>query len=291
MSLSGRYLYADSVQSGPAFGYTIPPAKGSGLGADGFNSIVPTRVQFAGGNLIYNIAANKILDVRFSWSRFSQILAPNNKVDPLSLGIDTGPLNPVDFGVPPVYASSVTYGNIGGIQGYPLSTRPTQTYDTSAHVTWIKGTHTFKFGGNYQYASTFSLRNRARSSLFSAQTDFETLIDQLLLGRLDEAARSFGDTSRHLYQPSMGLFFQDDWKVTPRLTVSYGLRWDINGALGEADKKASNFFPDQGLVKLGPNVPRLYDLDKKNFGPRAGLAWDIFGNGKTALRFGYALTY
>jgi len=73
MSVSGRYLYADSMQSGPAFGYTIPPAAGSGLGADGFNSIVPTRVQFAGGNWIYNIAANKILDVRFSWSRFSQI--------------------------------------------------------------------------------------------------------------------------------------------------------------------------------------------------------------------------
>src|SRR2546429_7243162 len=112
--------------------YTIPPAAGSGLSADGFNSVVPTRVQFAGGNWIYNIAANKILDVRFSWSRFSQILAPNNKVDPLSLGIDTGPLSPADFGVPPVYASSVTYGNIAGIQGYPLSTRPTQTYDVSA---------------------------------------------------------------------------------------------------------------------------------------------------------------
>src|SRR5439155_22845607 len=91
MSLSGRYLYAGCVQSGAAFGYRIPPAKGSGLGADGFNSIVPTRVQFAGGNLIYNIAANKILDVRFSWSRFSQILAPNNKIEPVSRGIDTGP--------------------------------------------------------------------------------------------------------------------------------------------------------------------------------------------------------
>ncbi len=124
MSLSGRYLYADSVQSGPAFGYTIPPAKGSGLGADGFNSIVPTRVQFAGGNLIYNIATNKILDVRFSWSRFSQILAPNNKIDPLSLGVDTGPLSPKDFGVPPVYASSVTYGNIGRFNGQPAESRP-----------------------------------------------------------------------------------------------------------------------------------------------------------------------
>lgn len=291
VNISGRYLYADSTQSGPAFGYTIPPAAGSGLNADGFNSIVPTRVQFAGGNLIYNISANKILDVRFSWSRFSQILAPNNKIDPKSLGIDTGPLSPKDFGVPPVYASSVTYGNIGGIQGYPLSTRPTQTYDASAHTTWIKGTHTFKFGGNYQRGSTGSLRNRARTGLFSFQGDFPTVLTQLLLGRLDRAARSFGDTTRQIYQPSLGVFFQDEWKMTPRVTVSYGLRWDLNGALGESGNRGSNFFPSKGLVQIGQGISRLYDLDFHDFGPRAGLAWDIFGNGKTAFRVGYAMAY
>jgi hypothetical protein len=305
MNLSGRYMFADSTQSAPLGGYTLPPAPGSGLKSDAFNTIAPTRVQMLGATWTYSIAANKILDVRFNWSRYSQILAPNNNVNPLSLGIDTGPLNPADFGVPPVYASSVTAGNPGGIIGYPLSTRPTQTYDVSTHFTWTKGTHSFKFGGNYQYASTFSLRNRARTSLTSFQTDFETLIDQLLTGRLDQAARSFGDTSRHLYQPSMGLFFQDEWKVTPRVTVSYGLRWDINGALGDADKNGSNFFPcappeptvcapsgfPNGLVQLQQGFPRLYNLDLKDFGPRAGLAWDIFGNGKTSFRVGYAMAY
>jgi hypothetical protein len=305
MQVSGRYMFADSTQSAPLGGYTLPPAPGSGLAPDAFNSIAPTRVQLAGATWTYSISANKILDVRFNWSRYAQILAPNNKVNPKDLGIDTGPLNPADFGVPPVYASSVTYGNPGGIQGYPLSTRPTQTYDASAHATWIKGTHSFKFGGNYQYASTYSLRNRARTGLISAQSNFETLIDQLLLGRLDQAGRSFGDTSRHLYQPSMGLFFQDEWKVTPRVTVSYGLRWDLNGALGDADKIASNFFPcaapepavcapkgfPNGLVQVQQGYSRLYNLDFKDFGPRAGLAWDIFGNGKTSFRIGYAMAY
>jgi len=315
MSVSGRYMFADSTQSAPLGGYTLPPAPGSGLPADAFNSIAPTRVQLVGATWTYSMAPNKILDVRFNWSRYSQILAPNNHVNPLSLGIDTGPLNPADFGVPPVYASSITYGNPGGIQGYPLSTRPTQTYDLSTHYTWTKGTHSFKFGGNYQYASTFSLRNRARTGLFSFQPScsadvpppcgFEILIDQLLTGRLDEASRSFGDTSRHLYQPSLGLFFQDEWKVTPRVTVSYGLRWDINGALGDADKNGSNFFPcappeptvcaptgfPNGLVQLQQGFSRLYNLDLKDFGPRAGLAWDIFGNGRTALRIGYAMAY
>jgi len=305
MNISGRYMFADSVQSAPSGGYTIPPAPGSGLAPDGFNTIAPTRVQMAGATWAYSLSANKIIDMRFNWSRYAQILDVNNKINPLDLGIDTGPLNPADFGVPPVYASYVTPGYPGGVFGYPLSTRPTQTYDVSAKVTWIKGTHTMKMGGNYQYASTFSLRNRARTPFYMYQGDFQTVMDELLTGRLDEAARSFGDTSRHLYQPSMGLFFQDDWKVTRRVTASFGLRWDLNGALGDADRNASNFFPcappeptvcapagfPNGLVRIQQGFPRLYNLDFKDFGPRAGLAWDIFGNGKTALRIGYSMAY
>ncbi|HET8922730.1 MAG TPA: carboxypeptidase regulatory-like domain-containing protein [Candidatus Acidoferrum sp.] len=287
--LSGRYVFADSLQSAPASGYDIPPPSSVGPAAL-FNTIAPTRVQMAGGTWTYSMDANRIWDTRFNWTRYSQILDVNNKINPLSLGIDTGPLDPLDYGVPPVY-SSATAGNIGGIFGYPLSTRPTQTYDASEHFTWVKGTHTMKMGGNYQRGSTFSLRNRARSSLSVFETDWTTVLTQLMLGRIDEGARSFGNTARNLYQPSLGLYWQDEWKVRPRLTISYGLRWDLNGALGESHNIGSNFFPTRGLVKLGAGLSRLYNLDKKDFGPRAGLSWDIFGNGKTSLRIGYSMTY
>jgi hypothetical protein len=51
------------------------------------------------------------------------------------------------------------------------------------------------------------------------------------------------------------------------------------------------FIPSQGLVRVGQGLDQLYPVDKNNFGPRAGIAWDVNGDGKTSVRAGYALTY
>ncbi len=286
-SLSGRYYIGDSLQSAPTAGYQLP-APGQ---ADMFNSVAPSRAQLLGVGWTYTLATNKILESRFGWSRFSQIIDVNNKVDPKSLGLDTGPLDPLDFGVPYVYAYYVSNGYIGGVAGYPITTRPNQSIDQSEHFTWIKGSHTFKMGGNWQYASTFSIRNRSRSSLVVAGYTVEDSISQILTLRFGRATRNFGTTNRHIFQHSFGFYFQDEWKILPRVTISYGVRYEISTALGENDKQGANFDPVLGLVSLGPSMKALYDKDKNNFGPRAGIAWDIFGNGKTALRVGYALTY
>ena len=162
-TISGRYVFGDSLQSGPPF---------AGLPAGGnnpsnlFNSIAPSRAQLAGLSWTWNISGNKILESRLGFTRFAQIIDINNKVDPKSLGIDTGPLSPVDFGVPYVYLAPLGYGGyIGGVQAYPITTRPDQTWDWSEHFSWVKGTHTIKIGGNYQTAYTNSLRNRARTGL------------------------------------------------------------------------------------------------------------------------------
>jgi Carboxypeptidase regulatory-like domain/TonB dependent receptor/TonB-dependent Receptor Plug Domain len=301
MLLNGRYMYGDSVQSAPS-GATPPPVP---LPQDMFNSVAPTRVQLAGLSLTWNMRSNQVLESRFGWTRFSQIIKINNKIDPKSLGIDTGPLDPADFGVPYVYLSAFAPSYIGGVQTYPITTAPDQTYDWSEHFSWVKGNHSIKIGGNFQKAYTNSLRNRARTGLStygyypsSTCSDYSNTaacaaIEQLLLGKMDDANRNFGETHRHITQKSLGVYASDDWKIKPRLTVTLGLRYDLNGAVSEKNNIGSNFIPGPNprFVTLGHGIDRLYNLDKSDFGPRLGLAWDIFGNGKTALRAGYSLTY
>jgi len=293
-TISGRYIFGDSLQSAPAFAGL--PAGGSNS-PDLFNSVAPSRAQMAGLSWTWSISSNKILESRLGYTRFAQIIDVNNKIDPQSLGVDTGPLSPIDFGVPYVYLAPLGYGGyIGGVQGYPITTKPNQTWDWSEHFSWVKGSHTIKFGGNFQNAYTNSLRNRARTGLFLGYVpfsgnDIQDAVEQLLLGRADGASRNFGDTRRYLVQKSIGFYAQDEWKVNPRFTLTYGLRYEINGALGERQNRGANFFPTQGLVQLGQGIDRLYNRDLADFGPRAGFAWNIFKNGRTVLRGGYSLTY
>jgi outer membrane receptor protein involved in Fe transport len=285
-TLSAKYIYGDSLQSAPGVG--LPPSAGNP--ANLFNSIAPSRTQMAGLSHVWNISNNKILESRFGWNRFAQIIDVNNKIDPSSLGVETGPLSPADFGVPYVYFYNLGYGGyIGGVQGYPITTRPDQTYDWSEHFTWAKGNHTIKIGGNYQDSYTNSLRNRARSGLVFG--GYFSPYEEILLGKSESVTRNFGDTHRHIIQKSVGFYGQDDWKVRPGLTLTFGLRWEVNGALGEKDNIGANFIPGRGLVSLGKGIDSLYNKDLKDFGPRLGFAWDVFHNGKTALRGGYALTY
>src|SRR5262249_45343489 len=155
--LSLRYFHGTSDQSAPAtVGELVPPPE-SGLQPDAFNSVArPSKVDLAGLTWTSTFGNNKVWETRIGYTRFGQVLgAQTNKVDPKSLGLDTGPLDPLDFGVPAVYMGY--FGYIGGIAGYPITTDPNANWDVSSSFTWTTGKHNIKVGGNFQHAYTYSV--------------------------------------------------------------------------------------------------------------------------------------
>jgi len=321
--VSVKYLFGDSLQSQPpAAG--VPQSVGPlATSPNMWNSVAPTRAQLAGINYTWTISPTKVLESRLGYQRFSQRIGLNNAVDPNALGMNTGPLganasDKENFAVPTVYYLGYSFGNsaygvVGGIQGYPIITRPDASYDWQEHFTMIKGSHTIKIGGQYQDAFTKSRRDRAHAEIsfyyhgsygdvagavppnMVGESGRVASLNELLLGLADESGRSFGVTDRHILQKSLGLYVQDSWKVKPNFTLEAGVRWDVAGALGEKNNLGANFLPGDpkadanGFVSLARQP--LYNASKGNFGPRVGFAWDIFSNGKTVLRSGYSLNY
>jgi Carboxypeptidase regulatory-like domain len=220
--------------------------------------------------------------------------------------------------------------------------RNTRTWTGLDNASFTKGNHTIKFGGSVsritifttdsagilpQYSLGFSSKNTAAfgqsdmpssgPSYFAGTSDYNNASELLtdVAGILSSVNQSFNSTSqtsgyqtaplnRNYRQNQFAIYAGDTWRISPRVTLNYGLRWDYYGPVGE----------ENGLVLL-PEVPQgqninqvlagnatvgfaggnsqrgLYSGYWKAFSPNIGLAWDPFGNGKTAVRAGFSINY
>ncbi len=117
-------------------------------------------------------------------------------------------------------------------------------------------------------------------------------LDNFFTGTIKTAHITSGDTARSLNDQGYAFFVQDDWRLTPRITINAGLRYELTTVVQANQDLIGNFLPGQGLLQAGSTqLPNVMNGDHKDFAPRLGFAWDIGGNGRTVVRGGAGVYY
>jgi outer membrane receptor protein involved in Fe transport len=187
-----------------------------------------------------------------------------------------------------VCPNDVTIGDLGSTTIGPgdKNTQKQNTYQIRDNVSWSRGKHTFTFGGEYThfiYPQFFLPRSNGDYWYGTTQV----FIRDLKPDNVGRTLRNAGTGSFLGTQSLFAVFAQDDFKLNPRLTLNLGLRYEYwTNPVGD-DTQALNAISNvPGVIAFGK--PKT---DKNNFGPRVGLAWDARGDGKTAVRAGFGVSY
>ncbi len=221
---------------------------------------------------------------------------------------------PRQLGLPPVVPGDTMPQISNGLPAFNTGTaglRGATSWQMFNMVSYIRGGHTLKFGADYRINRGNNFQRSSPSGNFNFNANLTnnplapagtgSTYASFLLGEVASASvTSHVGAAFHGYSTS--LFFNDDWKVSRKLTLNLGLRYDYQQQPVERWNGMSNIdlaleIPGTGL--MGRTVfagvdgqPRSFRAnDKNDFGPRVGLAYDLFGGGRTVFRAGFAAFY
>lgn len=166
-------------------------------------------------------------------------------------------------------------------------------------VSKVYGNHGFKFGGEYRRELNDNILNGGSRPLYTFASLFNFANDAPLFYQInaDPETGGIANAERHFRSSSYGLFFQDDWKARPNLTLNMGLRYEYFGVLKEQNNQVANFVFGPGGGLAGSRVEptsQLYDPDRNNFAPRFGFAYSprrFNLQEKLVLRGGFGVAY
>jgi len=251
------------------------------------------RSEAASGSWTYTPSSTLVNEVRFGYGHYYQTFFGsdinqdpanytfngNHYEVPTGIGASFG--NALYNGMPGISTNNTGIGSAIGV-GWPKIIGPDGVMEFMDHVSIIHGKHAFKFGGEL----ILNQANEDETSNAKGPIRFGGLVPYFE-GDMNRARILVGDPARTLTSQAYAAFLQDDWRVTSRLTVNLGVRYELNTVVHDKNGQLANFDPIEGLVQS--NSP--YHGDHNNFSPRLGFAWDVDGKGKTVVRAAGGIIY
>src|SRR5438270_7245631 len=321
-SLSGKFFFAHA----PLFSALAGSNFGAPATLPGFGTLINIDNRVLSLEEIHTSSSSAVNKAQFGYSFIRHGEVPQESVDDSSIGIQRSTANQYP-GLPLVLLGRDQGGaSIGTSDIIYRGTTP--SLSLADILSLQRGHQNFRVGGEIRHSEW-----RARAAVFSyGEIDFPTFTDFLIgnTGPSQFRGGSFGFAhlgtglhDRDFITTDYHLFLQDDWRVSPKVTLNLGLRYELDlppydsqGRIGGFDPALyrprmevdNNGFPvgppAAGIIEAGNALPQyslpgvtrvgkriVKSIDPNNFGPRVGLAWSPLDSGRLAVRSGYGIFY
>ncbi len=303
--LSFHYFSGEGSQTQPPGASLALATQSSNLG--GYFEVAPLHVS--NYSLVLNSTftprlSNQIL---FGVNYFNQIFHDKaNSFDPKALGLFLSPDSTIN-GKPIQGAPNIAISGFDQVGITPPEGRNDITGHLTDIVSYTMGKHQFRFGGEVRQGRVdeFYYRHSLGTFVFDgsqgpwpvcAPTDIvckdTNALSDFFAGDVQSSAVAVGRAERKVTVNSFDFFGQDQWQVTRKLNLNFGLRYEYFGPLHSSDKDLAVFVPSASKIEIqGNGIDSIFPSDKNNFAPRIGFAYQPTARNDLVVRGGFGVFF